>query len=642
MPTKVFLGPNHNFWCEKCNIPIFELNVCPLCNSKLKRLQITPPYETKPAFDKDLKLIREVIDLQYGAGVGEQLIPSKKIVLLNKAPYYDRMDEIIIDGFVIGNIRFNPLKLGWEFLPKIEGARRLVKLTSRKWIQVDDGAIAHIMKGANVLAPGVIDYDKTFDKQDYLIVITSEKQAIATGPAQFAAQDLKEIQRGMVVKTKDHDRPTEPHIKPDGQDWDLVLKANRKILEKREEIAKNFIIQIKKRYSNLPLAVSFSGGKDSLCLLLLVLEAIGPIDVFFIDTGIEFQETVEYTRELIKQLNLEHKFTYKKARESFWDNLEKFGPPAKDYRWCCKVIKLATVTEVLNNKYSGKKVVTFIGSRQYESVSRYQDRKIWTNLFLPQQIGVSPIHNWPSLLVWLFLLFKKIKINPLYFEGYKRIGCIYCPATRLSELELLRNLHPELYEKWMAFLRRWAKRFNLSNKWADYGFWRWRKFKQKGQINLSEELKIPREKIIWQKDQEIKFHLAEGVNPCQDGSFSIDGRIEGYLEPRLTLNHLSMLGAVKYSKNLGIISLRAKDFTLNLFSDGTITLRGAKKSLLENKTIVIKLIKRANNCIGCGICIPTCPEDALQLKENRIWVNNKICQLCYACFEVCPILKYGN
>ena len=640
MPSKVYLGPNLNYWCNSCNLPILELKKCPVCGAPLKKLDIAPPFEIIPAFEKDLLLIRKVIDNQFGIGVGIQLIPANKIVLLNKAPYYDRMDEIIVDGFVLGNIRFNPSFVRWEFIPKIEGARRLAGLTTKKWMEIDDGAIIPIAKGANVLAPGVIRFDPEFQKEDYLIILTAKKQAIGTGIAKYAAVDLEKVKSGIVIKTKDHAVQQEPQVRPEGQSWDAVLEANKKVIERRATQAKNFITSTVRKFPDLPMSVSFSGGKDSLCLLLLVLDALGPTDVFFIDTGIEFEETVRFTKEIIEELGLRDRFTYKASGESFWENLEKFGPPAKDYRWCCKVIKLANITNFFNEHYPGKKVVTFVGSRQYESASRHQEKDIWINSFLPQQINVSPIHSWPVLHVWMYLLMKKIKINPLYFEGYKRIGCIYCPANKLSELQLLNELHPELYERWMKFLKGWAEKYNLSTEWAERGFWRWRKFKEKGQLNLATELGIPETKITWQTDKKLVFHLTQGVNPCQDGSFAIEGRIEGYLDTVPIINQLGIISPMKYSETLGVISLRSADLSLNLFSDGTLTIRGAKDKVEKDLELILSLIKRANECIGCGNCISQCVNKAITLNENRSWIDPKLCNHCRACLEKCPIIKY--
>jgi phosphoadenosine phosphosulfate reductase len=41
--------------------------------------------------------------------------------------------------------------------------------------------------------------------------------------------------------------------------------------------------------------------------------------------------------------------------------------------------------------------------------------------------------------VWLFIRDRKIKYNPLYDQGYSRVGCIGCPLARNQVLELEKN-----------------------------------------------------------------------------------------------------------------------------------------------------------------------------------------------------------
>ena len=108
----VRLGKNHLRWCFECNLPILESNECPVCGAKTGEVEITPPGDVRPAFEHDIEHIRSVVDSQYGEGTGKALIPDGHIVLLNKAPYLDRMDEIIIDGKSIASMRYD-LGKGW-------------------------------------------------------------------------------------------------------------------------------------------------------------------------------------------------------------------------------------------------------------------------------------------------------------------------------------------------------------------------------------------------------------------------------------------------------------------------------------------------------------------------------------------------
>jgi electron transport complex protein RnfB len=45
----------------------------------------------------------------------------------------------------------------------------------------------------------------------------------------------------------------------------------------------------------------------------------------------------------------------------------------------------------------------------------------------------------------------------------------------------------------------------------------------------------------------------------------------------------------------------------------------------------------ANNCIGCGACINTCPMNAISLGNNVAKIDETICRNCRKCVKVCPV-----
>ena len=110
----------------------------------------------------------------------------------------------------------------------------------------------------------------------------------------------------------------------------MAVEKNRYHLKNLE---RNAIRSIRHHIHDRPTAnVSFSGGKDSTAILHLARKA-GVTKAFFIDTGIEFPETVEFVRSQGVEV-------IQKAGD-FWQAVEKAGPPGKDNRWCCKTSETA-------------------------------------------------------------------------------------------------------------------------------------------------------------------------------------------------------------------------------------------------------------------------------------------------------------
>ncbi|MHA1334070.1 MAG: phosphoadenosine phosphosulfate reductase domain-containing protein [Candidatus Odinarchaeia archaeon] len=641
MRGSVFLGPLLLSWCKQCNLPILDKGKCGRCGGRTSRVNISPPGDPRPAFEGDLRLIRKTVDSTYGAGVGKKLLPDNKVILLNKVSALERSEELIVDGKIIGNFYFNPFKIKWEISLKLEGGRRVSFFGGKKWIIVDKGAEKYIIKGANVLAPGVVDYDDSIKEDDSVIILNENREVIGVGRAKANGAKIGEMKKGMVVKTKESGAPQSPEILDGGQSWQDVLEANKDVLQRRVKEAEKFIKYAATKY-NLPVAVAFSGGKDSLCVLLLALEALdGKFEVMFIDTGIEFPETVKYVKDVVKLLGISHKFHYLKAKSSFWEDIESFGPPARDYRFCCKTLKLSTVTEFISEHFSGK-ILNLIGERRYESFQRSASARIWVNEYIPNQVNAAPIKNWTSLHVWLYILSKGVPVNPLYYSGYERIGCIYCPASKLSEFEVMKEVHPDLYNKWISFLVEWGKKRGLPEEWATRGFWRW-KILPSGRMKIAEQMGIKIEYSPQRSSQRVTVKTAKGVSPCR-AIYSIEGRFSCNLDLKKVANSLSILGKnITVNDKVGVIRFSDDKVKGNIFAGGSFRFSGnASKQEIERVfNQVTKLIFKAVMCSGCGICTQRCPNNAIKIEGKYAWISVEKCSKCGVCIEKCPAINYG-
>ncbi|MFW6376251.1 MAG: phosphoadenosine phosphosulfate reductase family protein, partial [Thermoplasmatota archaeon] len=417
----VRLGEVHLDWCDECNLPIVEEGRCGICGNKSKDVDITPPGDVRPAFKKDIEAIRETMDRQWGEGYSYNIIPEEKIVLLNGIPYIDKMDEVIIDGHVVGTFRYNVKKKAegkypFEFIIRPWDG---LKKPEKGYVIIDDGAVKPISEGASVLAPGIVDGDEDIDENDEVIVIDKGKNVICSGSSRHNGKELINNDSGRGVKNRWRTSKSDYQPVDDENDWDDVLIANEKMLDERIEEAIEFIKEKVDEYGK-DVVVAYSGGKDSLATLHLVMEAGLDPSLLFIDTGIELPETIENVKKISEKHDLELKM--RRAHSGYWSNLDHFGPSARDHRWCCKTCKLGPTARLIDEEF-GHDILSFIGQRRYESTQRMNQGDTWNNPWVPGQRGASPIQDWTALHVWLYLFRRDAEWNPWYEEGFERIGC---------------------------------------------------------------------------------------------------------------------------------------------------------------------------------------------------------------------------
>ncbi len=142
-----------------------------------------------PIRSSDIRDMKEELKPRFGNQI-EDLLDGT----VETAELEDGKDIIIIDG------RPAFIKKDGDFMPLIFFADRL----SMKKVTVDMGAVKHITDGADVMAPGVVNVDKSIAKGE-IVNIEDEKnnKTIALGNALKDGPSLIG-EKGKVIENKHH------------------------------------------------------------------------------------------------------------------------------------------------------------------------------------------------------------------------------------------------------------------------------------------------------------------------------------------------------------------------------------------------------------------------------------------------------
>ncbi len=576
----------------------------------------------------------KTIDKQFGEGVGKALLPAEKTIVLNKIPSLDAMFEIVIDGYIIGRLRYEISKLDYTFLLTLEGGRRIGLLSRQKWVSCYDEVLQYLKKGANLMVPGIAGCDSDIEVGDEVWLTDSHGSVIGVGTARMSGEQIAAEPKGYAIKIREVDNPRPPATNPKNATWDEAVSANTTEIGRIEEEAVAFIKRTVKKRS-LPVVVGFSGGKDSLATYLLVEKALGRSPrLFFMDTGLELPETVQYVSEFAER----HETTVvgQRAGEKFWESIDSFGPPARDFRWCCKVLKLGPAALSISEELDGD-TLAFMGQRKLESFQRSVERRVSHNPWVPGQTSANPIQNWNALEVWLYIFREEEPFNTMYNKGYHRMGCYLCPSSPLAEIESLQETHPGLYTRWREELDRWAQKLGLPEEWVEMGFWRWKRLPP-GQLGVIDSLGLEIEADRPGPTERLDLAAVKGVSPCVDAGFSFEGQFSAGIDLDRASQLMSIFGKTKVSQELGALRARSGENTITLFSSGSLVIRGDTESEVEQLAKqAVRAVKRSLLCQACGTCVPQCEQEALNLDDGNIAVDEAKCTNCLKCDQwPCP------
>ncbi len=173
-------------------------------------------------------------------------------------------------------------------------------------------------------------------------------------------------------------------------------------------------------FPQLTMATAF--GPEG-CVILQMLSEIQPrTHVFNLETGYQFQETLDLRDKIAQRYGIEvelrrPELTVEQYEAQHGGPLYKTQPDR-----CCfdrKVVVLRQAVEGMEAWMSG--------IRRDQSPDRAQAPIVdWDAKF--GLVKISPLANWTKADVWKFIVANDVPYNPLHDQGYPSIGC--WPCTR--------------------------------------------------------------------------------------------------------------------------------------------------------------------------------------------------------------------
>ena len=84
------------------------------------------------------------------------------------------------------------------------------------------------------------------------------------------------------------------------------------------------------------------------------------------------------------------------------------------------------------------------------------------------------------------------------------------------------------------------------------------------------------------------------------------------------------------------------DYT-TIYRDGAIVSKsGAVADAKRRMNHAWQVIVRAEQCVGCGLCVARCRPGALYMKDGKVEIHEDECIFCRECFGPCPSADFTD
>ena len=215
--------------------------------------------------------------------------------------------------------------------------------------------------------------------------------------------------------------------------------------------------------------LAFSGWKDS-CVTKWLMDMAGvKYDAHYRVTSVDPPELVQFIKENHKDVELDiPKYGNRRGPEwegkpiTMWNLIPwKLMPPTRLVRYCCDFLKESggdgrlAVTGVRwaesNNRAKHQGIATIYGADVDDDIAESPyfrltgnrgavlvndndgSRQLLDACVTRHKTVLNPIIDWTDEDIWEFIRAENIPICDLYYDGFKRLGCIGCPMAQTKQ-----------------------------------------------------------------------------------------------------------------------------------------------------------------------------------------------------------------
>ena len=227
----------------------------------------------------------------------------------------------------------------------------------------------------------------------------------------------------------------------------------------------------------MKILIFYSGGKDSQAALIWAVKEYGlkNCEAVYCDTGWENPVTYEHITETTKQLGVTLKILKSDKYNGLIDLARKKGRfPSTMARFCTEELKIKPAIDYVLSQ--SEHLIIIEGIRKDESLSRsrmeaqctyfkyytqpyghdkkgkpkyhtYRKKDIlkWIEKYNADKI--RPIFDWSAIETLDYIKENGQTANPLYYQGFRRVGCFPCIMARHNEVKLIIENHPEQWQQ---------------------------------------------------------------------------------------------------------------------------------------------------------------------------------------------------